>query len=83
MIIFGDVKLYTAAEIAVTLGKNEQGVRRLLRLGKLNGRMLGNRWYCTDADVNAYLTGDTQADDHDNRNQDASVKTDASHNKEV
>jgi len=51
----GNLNLFAVDELANKFGLNKVSVRRLFRSGKIKGRKVGKRWYCTEEDLRNYF----------------------------
>ncbi len=61
MIEYEGLKMLDVHDIAKVFSISTQAVRKLFREQKISSRKLGNKWYCTEAEFEAYLTGQKQA----------------------
>lgn len=53
----GNLTLYTVEELAELLDVQERTIREYLRDKRIRGRKLANRWYVTEASLQAYFEG--------------------------
>ena len=57
MIIFDDKKYYAVKEVMEILKCSDRTVRRYIKAGTLEGRMIARMLYVTEASIKNYLEG--------------------------
>lgn len=57
MIIFDDKKYYAVKEVMEILKCSDRTVRRYIKAGTLEGRMIARMLYVTEASIKEYLEG--------------------------
>lgn len=63
MIEFGNLRLYTAEDLAEKLNLHINTVRDLLRTGKVRGKKLAKRWYVPEQALEAYFLSEFEAEE--------------------
>ena len=58
MITVDNVVYYDVREVAQQLGRSEQAIRRFIRKGELKASKVGQSYYISQADINAYFNRD-------------------------
>lgn len=58
MITVDNVVYYDVKEVAQQLGRSEQAIRRFIRKGELKASKVGQSYYISQADINAYFNRD-------------------------
>lgn len=58
MITVDNVVYYDVKEVAKQLGRSEQAIRRFIRKGQLKASKVGQAYYISQADINAYFNRD-------------------------
>lgn len=51
----GDLTLYDVEELSQLLKIHPRTIRLLFSHGKIKGRKLAKKWYCSEADLKAYF----------------------------
>lgn len=62
MIIFDDKKYYAVKEVMEILKCSDRTVRRYIKAGTLEGRMIARMLYVTEASIKEYLEGGNSTD---------------------
>lgn len=58
-IAFDDLKYYTVKEVTNLLQCSDRTIRRYVKDGTLEGKLIANKLYITEASIKKYLEGDT------------------------
>lgn len=58
MITVDNVVYYDVKEVSKQLGRSEQAIRRFIRKGELKASKVGQSYYISQADINAYFNRD-------------------------
>lgn len=58
MITVDNVVYYDVKEVSKQLGRSEQAIRRFIRKGELKASKVGQSYYVSQADINAYFNRD-------------------------
>ena len=57
MIVFDDMKYYTVKEVTETLKCSDRTVRRYVKAGTLEGKLIARKLYVTEASIKNYIEG--------------------------
>lgn len=55
-----DLKLFTLTELEPILGVSHQSIVRYVKEGKLPAKKINGKWRVTRADLEKYISGETQ-----------------------
>lgn len=55
-----DLKLFTLTELEPILGVSHQSLVRYVKAGKLPAKKINGKWRVTRADLEKYISGETQ-----------------------
>lgn len=55
-----DLKLFTLTELEPILGVSHQSIVRYVKAGKLPAKKINGKWRVTRADLEKYISGETQ-----------------------
>lgn len=62
MIVFDDKKYYTVKEVMETLKCSDRTVRRYVKAGTLEGKLIARKLYVTETSIKNYIEGGNNTD---------------------
>lgn len=57
MIVFDNMKYYTVKEVTDTLKCSDRTIRRYIKAGTLEGKLIARKLYVTEVSIKEYLEG--------------------------